>query len=1179
MLKARRSDRPPAAKETIKKTNNTIKNPYNFKFGFIKKYIIYIFIALFILFFAFTLLAPTFINLKVWKPEIISMLEKISGKSANIKGDIKLSIYPSPQIKIYDISLQETQDGISSNFIYSNSVVAKLSLWPLFKGNIVIDKVILENIEINLKNLPEQSPNWIFTTKENLLEVNNDQINEKYSKFNQIKYPNIKLSKINEYTIRSGNITYNNNYKIGLKNIIISSNNDVDLIKGNLDINGKNFDLNSSFIKTKDIDNLWKTSLSIINQDIKINTSGNMQFDGTYPSLEGKIELISKNLEGLSKDWNNKYLTILDNKSKIIGDISFNFKENNLFYSIYNLSINSGPFIFTGALSGNNGISPEIKIILSSNNIDMDLLQRKLSKLNYFKSEKDKEEITDKKSYWNFYKGSLLLSVGTAKFLEYPIRDMVIDLKKESKGYILNSAKATFPGNTKIGFEGKFKNDFTIFEGYSTFNSDNIRDFCKWVSIDLNNISDSRLRQTKINSNVVFRKGGATFAGISGIIDSSNISGEVILRFQELNNFTANLKIDNLNVDAYLEKNTEEKSSDNNKDFEIFNFDSLNINLDISQALLLKNQYNNIKINSVYKNNTLQISDLKILDFAKGNLKLYGNIDFNNKKEIYDLSVDINHKDFSELLNFYKLPKYFYKIFKGAGNVSIITKGAKESLFSNINIETPSTIMSYEGSMVIKSLTLLNYEGQLKLKFNNLYEIFNTRSSENAEKAQYSSLISFDKNILNLENIIFESPNYKYSGDVDIEYLDNNKIELNTNISSNYITLDGITDFYSFFNMSSKIPIKGNMKINSKLFYINNYKISDFNSSLNFTDKEMIFKNFEGKFLNGNISLDGKRSNYEDKIFIGNIKLSKINGSKLINNYFFYDKIDGEVSSKLKITGKSNNLDEFFNTLNAEGEVTFKNILIKGLDINKFATVYNIKNKLDFDKYIFESFNTDKEILLDNLSSQYSIKDNKVIFEGIDINVGEYNSLLDGEFNLKNKNYNSSIKFIYNNSDNNYLSINFARVDNNQNNYIETDFIQENLNNLDIIPDTNNKVDIINIQGSKDEEDFDDVLNDLSKNSIIEKLENEKVLNQKSTDNDDQLIQSNLKDDNEIIKPTILKPILPDYLKDMKNSSYFEFTYPIPPKNNIIKPKLQSQDEIEEGILNDLLDSVLSPDN
>ncbi|PQM68311.1 MAG: hypothetical protein CML70_06530, partial [Rhodobacterales bacterium] len=98
----------------------------------------------------------------------------------------------------------------------------------------------------------------------------------------------------------------------------------------------------------------------------------------------------------------------------------------------------------------------------------------------------------------------------------------------------MNSGKATFPGNTNITFKGLFKNNFSLFEGGSSLESENIRDFYRWLSSDLNKISDTRLKKARIISEVVFRKGGATFAGISGKIDSSNINGEVRLRFGDL---------------------------------------------------------------------------------------------------------------------------------------------------------------------------------------------------------------------------------------------------------------------------------------------------------------------------------------------------------------------------------------------------------------------------------------------------------------------------------------------------------------------------------------------------------------------------------------------------------------------------------------------------------------------
>ena len=242
MLKARRSDRPPAPKKVINKNNNTIKDFYNSKFGAIKKYILYIFISLIIILIGFIILAPMLVNLKVWKPEIKAMLEAETGKIAEIQGDIELSIYPSPQIKIYRISLKDENDGVLSNFFNSDSIVAKLSLWPLIKGNIVIDKIIFEDLTVNLINYPNKDPNWVFYKKQNKLELDANEFNEVHKKFNHLKYPNIK---VNEYAINKGNIIYNKDNKINLKNILITKNNNTKIIKGNIGIDGLNFSLNS----------------------------------------------------------------------------------------------------------------------------------------------------------------------------------------------------------------------------------------------------------------------------------------------------------------------------------------------------------------------------------------------------------------------------------------------------------------------------------------------------------------------------------------------------------------------------------------------------------------------------------------------------------------------------------------------------------------------------------------------------------------------------------------------------------------------------------------------------------------------------------------------------------------------------------------------------------------------
>ena len=362
MLKATRSDRPPVAKKEIRINSNNRQGPKNFNSGYFKKYILYIVIFVLLLFFSFIFFAPMFINLKVWKPEIISMLEENTGKTAHIRGDIELKIYPSPQVKVHNISLVDDKSGVITNFLRSDSVIAKLSFLSLIKGKVEIEKIVIDNLTINLLNISNQKPNWVLEKNISNKDQVDEVINEKYLKSNQIKYPDIK---VNEYNITKGTIIYNNITKIGFENIAIKTSQTVNILDGSLSINGNRYLLNSSFNNKEDI---WLAKLNINNNDIEIATNLNISYSKYFPNLEGQLDVNYKNINNIFSNSSLKYLSLFDKKTKLTGDLSLNFKNSDLFYSIFNIKGNIGDLSLTGALSGNNGIKPKIEIALSSIN-------------------------------------------------------------------------------------------------------------------------------------------------------------------------------------------------------------------------------------------------------------------------------------------------------------------------------------------------------------------------------------------------------------------------------------------------------------------------------------------------------------------------------------------------------------------------------------------------------------------------------------------------------------------------------------------------------------------------------------------------------------------------------------------------------------------------------------------
>ena len=265
------------------------------------------------------------------------------------------------------------------------------------------------------------------------------------------------------------------------------------------------------------------------------------------------------------------------------------------------------------------------------------------------------------------------------------------------------------------------------------------------------------LKKARISSEVVFRKGGATFAGISGKIDSSNINGEVRLRFGDLTSAFANLKIDSLNLDSYLNEN--ENLDDNNiNKTDLLNFDIINFDLQLESLLLFKNKYSGIIFKNNYKNNIFTIDQLNISDFAGGELNVNGKINYENKDSIYDISVNLDHKDFSKVHYIFDLPHILESFVIDEGSLKISSFGTLGKLKSQIQFQNINSKINYNGFVELDNYLINGFKGNLEISTNNLNDVFNI--SEEGETI-FSSEVEKKKNILSIENITVNNLNYK----------------------------------------------------------------------------------------------------------------------------------------------------------------------------------------------------------------------------------------------------------------------------------------------------------------------------------------------------------------------------------------------------------------------------------
>lgn len=106
------------------------------------------------------LIGPSFIDWNKYKPQIVEQAKSAAGYDVRIDGDIKLSVLPSPKLKLEGLTVVSPR-GSEDNLLTMKQADVSVSLLPLISGNIKIDTVRLVNPDIRLETLADGSNSWM----------------------------------------------------------------------------------------------------------------------------------------------------------------------------------------------------------------------------------------------------------------------------------------------------------------------------------------------------------------------------------------------------------------------------------------------------------------------------------------------------------------------------------------------------------------------------------------------------------------------------------------------------------------------------------------------------------------------------------------------------------------------------------------------------------------------------------------------------------------------------------------------------------------------------------------------------------------------------------------------------------------------------------------------------------
>jgi uncharacterized protein involved in outer membrane biogenesis len=109
------------------------------------------------------LLAPVFLDLNKYKPQIATEVRKATGRELVISGPAELSLLPVPTVRLTGVKFLNERGAQNPNMVEVKSVTVKPALFPLLAGRIAVDEVVLLEPKIVLEVNAEGKPNWEFT--------------------------------------------------------------------------------------------------------------------------------------------------------------------------------------------------------------------------------------------------------------------------------------------------------------------------------------------------------------------------------------------------------------------------------------------------------------------------------------------------------------------------------------------------------------------------------------------------------------------------------------------------------------------------------------------------------------------------------------------------------------------------------------------------------------------------------------------------------------------------------------------------------------------------------------------------------------------------------------------------------------------------------------------------------
>jgi uncharacterized protein involved in outer membrane biogenesis len=938
------------------------------------------------------------LDVENYKKQFLDSIQELTGRQAQINGDLSLTWSPTPTITITDVQI-ENINGASQPFMVKIDKVNAVVEWDsLFKNPLVFKKVILDKPVIYLEQLADKQVNWDFEflNSSSLDEI--DLLGERRQSLSP---------KFESMIIIDGQIIYQSAVYQVHKNIDnINGELIADSVQGPFKFDGSfEWDAKkiSTMLTTDKIASDRATEMNFLmttnGENAAVRFKGILSRLSTGSSLSGGLSLRVKNLARFFKDFNVQTEIPESFETPLIGNVSLELSPTVL--DLKEIALRQGAQETTNALSGSLKyvFLPQEKEEKSLNGtFIMDRIEAagfvELAK-NYF----------DKKGWsgfapTSFTSSSFNLNIKEILYNKQSIKDTLLTISTQKNGFVISKFSAKAPYDTQFDVSGQvvFEQNTPKALLKANLTSADIRNVLIWLDEDkLASFPQGTFKKTVFNGDAEISPSLYTFKKSSLQIDNVKAQGNLTVQTGEKPTVNAFMTLQNINLDTYYppKKNVQkgketgkEKQSnvqplisfaelptlfrDGLKKLSFFNTTYIKAEISAENITYQNLPIKSASLNFSSANGSVLLNLLKVDDMASLSFRLDGALEgFGNKPlNIQNLNYTVSLKNAELFMNRAGIKNPFDSpnVLNDAdssgslkGNeqlleISTTTEFAQVSLTGKGSIQNVFTTPSYNLDISVKHPNFHTFAGLFNPDFNYLPAL--------AGSFKWSSSVSGTKDSLNFGNLEATIGIQTLKGDLAYK---SNPLTIEGSLQASILDLDkfiqpnslfstkenGFSKEAFDFNLWKNLSL--NLNISAQLLSFKGYSFDNVKTLFSLKDKTFRLIDFTGNILKGEIEANGSL-NIETGSWKNSLVLKNIDTSSLQIKAGPFILTKGTLSLKGDTESKGSSFYEL--AQNAQGfyEYSLVQPTIKGLSFSKIEReIRDISDKPEnADQKLFE---------------------------------------------------------------------------------------------------------------------------------------------------------------------------------------------------------------------------------